>query len=760
VTGSTAPAPRASVTGEFRVREGQVLLGRDKVPARNLAGTVLLDPDRLRAADITGSYGPLHISAGKLAIAWLEQGPSMELDVSGAMTAADLVKTLAGGIDSPDVARPLSELRQVEGQADVAFKLTGMLNQDEGLTFAEAEILPRNVGFQTPLLKEAVTGLSGRLVYSPAALQLDRVGGALGQGQFQLHGTILTESPARFQGFNAWARAPAPQIFSLLSSGTASTPGVQGPVGVALSATGPIATPQLKGVIEFNDAVLSLPGWLHKPAGQPAALEFDATLSQDRVLTVPRLGFTMPPARLSGKGRFQFGRVMRASTSLISGPIPLNGLPTGMVLGGFDSGTLELSLDMKGRGTRWRNWTVTGWVALTDGQFTTKAVGHPVTDIYLRAHLLRSRAEIKRLEFRVNDSFVRLAGIIRDWRNKPVITVNVESPNLDLELLIPKGDRSPARDFLEDLAATSRVTATVDITRGRYQELSVSELTARVAIGEETMEASRLAGRIEDGTLSESRIVVHLPKRKPAEGEVSLRLSGFPTEKLMPMLGDDQRLITGSLTIAGTIQGNGRHPRGVSNTLNGNLEFRIDQGRIEKGTIVPKVLMILDIPSRLQGKVDLNKEGMPFDKLTGAVAIQNGILTTKNLLIDSPVVKISGAGSYDMPTDQLDMALVVSPFGSYTKLLQGIPLFGRLLAGERRGFTTAFFDVKGSLKDPQIVNRPMKSVGAGLTGLAQLAFDVLRNTLTLPADILSGGDEKAPEAKPSPVAPPAPPAAP
>ncbi|MBI5776336.1 MAG: hypothetical protein HY444_03010 [Nitrospirae bacterium] len=105
------------------------------------------------------------------------------------------------------------------------------------------------------------------------------------------------------------------------------------------------------------------------------------------------------------------------------------------------------------------------------------------------------------------------------------------------------------------------------------------------------------------------------------------------------------------------------------------------------------------------------------------------------------------------------MAVVVSPFGSYTKLLQSIPVFGRLLAGERKGFTTAFFDVKGSLKDPQVINRPMKSVGAGLTGLGQLAFDVLRNTLMLPAEIFSPGDEKtpAPDAKPVPQSVPPPP---
>jgi len=756
ITGSTTPSPHASVTGEFRVQQGQALLGRNKVPAKNLAGTVLLDPDRLRASDITGQYGPLQISTGKLAIAFLEQGPSLDLDVSGAMAAADLVKTLSTSIASASITKPLAQLRDVQGQTDVTFRIAGMLNQPDGLRFSGAEIAPQNVSFKSPSLPDAVTGLSGRLVYSTAALELDRIGGTLGQAKFQLHGTITTEGSAQFQGFRAWARAPAHQILSLISSQATDTTAVQGPIGLALSLTGPIATPQMKGVIELNGAALTVPGWLHKPAGQPAALEFDATLSHDRTLTIPRLDFSMPPVRLSGKSTLQFGPTLRLSSSLISGPIPLNGLPPGMVLGGFDSGTLEVSLDVKGRGHNWKTWALTGWVALTDGRFPMKAAGYPVTDIYLRAQLVRAGTDVKRLEFRINDSFVRVAGTIRNWRTRPVITATVESPHLDFELLIPKGGRSPVRDFLEDLAATSRVTATVEVTRGRYKHLTLSELSSRVTIGDKTLEISRIAGQIEEGTLSESRLLVRLPKLKPAEGEVNLQLAGLPAEKILTFLGDSQRLITGDLTLAATIQGNGKHPRGVANTLNGNLTFHIDHGRIEKGTIVPTILMILDVPSRLQGKVDLKKEGMPFEKVSGTITVEHGILTTKNFLIDSPVLKISSAGTYDIPTDELNLTVVVSPFGSYTKLLQGIPLFGRLLAGERKGFTTAFFDVQGSLKEPQIINRPMKSVGAGLTGLGQLAFDVLRNTLMLPAEIFSSGDEKAPapDAKPAPQAVP------
>jgi len=586
--------------------------------------------------------------------------------------------------------------------------------------------------------------VNGRLVYSKEGMEFDRVTGKLGGSSFELHGTIATGELPKFQGFSLWWQTNAGQIGALLGSTAKGEPAVQGPIGLAVSLAGPMAEPNLKGVAQFEQAAISFPGILQKPSGLPAAVEFDATWSRERLLTLSRIDAIMPPVRLSGRGTVRFDPALRVDSSWIAGPIPLSELPAGMVLGGFDAGTLEISLDLRGRGEDWKRWAMTGWIALTDGRLASRIADHAVTDIYLRLQLLKNGGDVKRLEFRIDDSAVRVAGTIREWRTRPVINATIESPSLDVELLIPKGERSPVRDFLEGLAATSRVTASVDITRGRYRQLTLSEITARVTIGNELIEVGRIGGQIEEGTISDSRVLVRLPRRKPAEGEIKLKVAGFPSEKAFQFFGDEQRVITGDLAVEAALQANGRHPRGVANTLNGALSFRIDQGRIEKGTVVPKILIMLDIPSRLQGKVDLKKEGMPFESFGGVMTIDNGIVTTKNLLIDSPVVKISGAGSYDIPSDQLNLAVVVSPFGSYTKLLQGIPLFGRILAGERKGFTTAFFDVQGSLKDPQIVNRPLKSVGAGLTGLGQLAFDVLKNTVMLPAEIFSSGDEKPP----------------
>jgi len=150
---------------------------------------------------------------------------------------------------------------------------------------------------------------------------------------------------------------------------------------------------------------------------------------------------------------------------------------------------------------------------------------------------------------------------------------------------------------------------------------------------------------------------------------------------------------------------------------------------------------------------------MPYNKISATLLARNGFFQTENMIIDSPIVKITAAGSYDLPTDQIDMVWAVSPFGSYSQFLKTIPLFGRLFAGDRKGVATALFSVKGSIEDPEVTYLPMKSFATGVTGLAQLAFDILKNTVMLPIDMMTPDEEKAadkdiiPTPEPVPSAP-------
>jgi hypothetical protein len=192
--------------------------------------------------------------------------------------------------------------------------------------------------------------------------------------------------------------------------------------------------------------------------------------------------------------------------------------------------------------------------------------------------------------------------------------------------------------------------------------------------------------------------------------------------------------------------------------LNGKVDVLLENGRIFKSQerAVWKIISILNLPAVLQGKVDLEKDGLPYSKITATVLLRNGLFETENLIIDSPIVKITAAGNYDLPTDQIDMVWAVSPFGSYSQFLKTIPLFGRLFAGDRKGLATALFSVKGSIEDPEVTYLPVKSFATGLTGVAQLAFDILKNTVMLPIDLMTPDEDKGAGKESIPVPEPAP----
>ena len=300
------------------------------------------------------------------------------------------------------------------------------------------------------------------------------------------------------------------------------------------------------------------------------------------------------------------------------------------------------------------------------------------------------------------------------------------------------------------MASTSQVSATATIERGLYKHMRFGGLSGRLTIQDGVLDLDRVVGQSGTGHVA-GRMVVRLPKGEPADTETSVRMTGIPFEAVLPLLGAHDRPLTGDLKLTGVLRGHGRNPHGVLPTLNGKTELVAQEGRILKTEThaIWKILSILNLPAVLQGKVDLDKEGLQYNRITATVTVQNGLMKTQNFLLDSPVLKISAVGSYDMPTDQLDMIWAVSPFGSYSQFLKSIPLFGRLVAGDRKGLATALFQVKGSIDDPQVTYMPMKSFATGLTGVAQLAFDLLKNTVMLPIDILAPQEEKDPMFDPS-----------
>jgi hypothetical protein len=740
-TVSLGQEAQASFSGELRVREARALIGSDRTPVRNLSGIVTIEPETIRIRGLAGVYDRLRVSAGTGTVFLYEHGPWLDLEVAGMLPAPELVTTLAGSRLPQEVRSFLGELRETRGQTGVRIRLAGPLTEPAGIELMQGAITFYDVAFRTPHLREPVEALTGLLEFEPGVLSLTRLTWRTGASRFEAMGETTLGRDSRFHNLVLRGRLDAEQLARSLPEGLLPPHALSGVVFASAVLSGPTARPVMRGKLGLVDAGVRLPAVFEKPVGAPAQIEWEATLPAERTVRITRFELHMPPLRLTGRGRLRTEPGFAIEASVQSGPITVaGGLAHGLVLPGLERGSLEVSLDVKGEGTDWRAWQYRGWVALTDGALAAKELDYPVRDLYLRLKLTGHGAEIKRLALRIADSPLVASGSVRNWNTAPQADLRIESRQFDLDLLIPKGERSPVRDALEGLAAAAHVNASFEIDHGVYKELSFSELAGRVRIGDGALVVPRLSGQTEGGHL-EAHASVRLPKAQPAEAEVSLRVNGIPFDKVERILKDEDRLVSGSLSLRATIQGHGRDPRGVLPSLDGTVLFSIRDGTIQRGTVLPRILGILSLPALLQGKVDLDREGFPFSRISGSFAIKDGVVREENLVIASPILKMSLAGNWDLTSNQLDAVAAVSPLGSYSEFLKSIPLFGRLFAGERKGIDTALFEVTGSLHEPNVSYMPLRSFATGVTGLAHLAFDVLKNTVLLPKTLIMGEDD-------------------
>ncbi|MDE3226468.1 MAG: AsmA-like C-terminal domain-containing protein [Nitrospirota bacterium] len=739
VTGTVGAEVPPSLTGELHIRDGHALIGTDRTPIEDLAVTVLVEPGRIKATGLIGRYGPLKVTAGKATLVLQEAGPWLELDVPGEIQAADLVAFLNRTLGSQAWVRRLAELREVQGEANLTLRLAGLLNSQEGLRFVGGELEGRHLNFLSPHLPDRVEDVTGLLQFTPASTVFTRVAGRIGPSYVSVDGTIDTEGTVAYRDFVVNVAADTAHMERLLPDIKFVTSAVKGTVEGTVTLSGPTDTPAIKARLDLRDTTIHVPGLIAKTTGTPATAALDTSLGRDQRWTISRVDLNLPPVHLGGKGRLRLGKKFSLDLALVAEPISLAALPKGLEMGGLDAGTLEVTLDVKGKSTNWKTWHYTGWVALTNGLISPKGLEAPLSNVYLRLQLLRNGADVKRLSFKIKDSDFRLSGTLQNWA-APTVQAKGESAQLDLALLIPEGARSPVRTLLEQLAASSHVVLTANVGHGLYKGLAFSDLSTQVSIGNGTVLVDKLAGETYGGHVA-GRVAIQLPENKPAALDIALHITNVPYDKLLQAFGDKKLQVAGTFSSRLNLKGHGRDPKGDLHSLNGSADIVVTQGKIQRGRIVPQVLKILNLPALLQGKVDLTNDGLPFDKVSAAFVVKDGVVSSENLVLDSPVLKITGAGSYDLTEDRFDAVVAASPLGSYTKLLQSIPLFGKLFAGEREGFTTALFEVKGTMQDPKVSYMPLQSLATGVAGMAHLAFDLLKNTILLPKNLIAPSDE-------------------
>ena len=181
--------------------------------------------------------------------------------------------------------------------------------------------------------------------------------------------------------------------------------------------------------------------------------------------------------------------------------------------------------------------------------------------------------------------------------------------------------------------------------------------------------------------------------------------------------------VRGALKITAKIHGYVPKKESFSRGISGNLAIRIWKGSFKKLDIIKGLLIILNPTSIFS----LEKEGLSFDLLGGDITLDEGLLNSRNITLESNQLKMYLKGLWDIPTGNVNMDGKFLPSPDLDKALRSIPIIGQILAGNKRqeGFLETYFKVRGDISEVQVRIQAGKSIfekpGRMLSQIGKLA---------------------------------------
>src|SRR5262249_53004066 len=135
----------------------------------------------------------------------------------------------------------------------------------------------------------------------------------------------------------------------------------------------------------------------------------------------------------------------------------------------------------------------------------------------------------------------------------------------------------------------------------------------------------------------------------------NFNLSGVAIQPLLRDAASFERLTgTGGFTV--DVTGHGKSQREIVGALNGKGNLDLANGKIEGINLVSFMKNAASSVAGGQG----GGNDTDFGALTGTYVITNGILKNDDLKLTSPEVPMTGAGTVDLPSRQVDYKLTPS----------------------------------------------------------------------------------------------------
>ena len=179
--------------------------------------------------------------------------------------------------------------------------------------------------------------------------------------------------------------------------------------------------------------------------------------------------------------------------------------------------------------------------------------------------------------------------------------------------------------------------------------------------------------------------------------------------------------LSGALDATMDVEARGKSEKAIISSLKGKGNFFVADGKL-KGVDLAK--MVQNVASAFTGVKAESEEGTDFSELSGSVLINQGIVSNNDLLLKAPLVLLSGEGTANLPTKQLNYTVKPKVVGtlkgsSQADELQGIQVPVRITGPfSKPKFTPDVGNiVKDVLSDPTQVKDKLKGFEKGFRSI-------------------------------------------
>jgi len=712
-----------------------------KVFIRNLSGTVVLDPKHAELTNLSGEVNGVQLRSDKLDIAEIDLIPMLDTRFNAYGEAEQVVAVLKELGQGTEASRVLQTITKPMGYVRAAIHLGGSLQPSPSLEMISAEMTLEDAG-ATFGSGVSVSAINGAFESDSHVLAVKHVTGVSQGIHFEAQGTIDIGSVTRVNNLRVAISSDGTAIRSLLTRYLPAATGLamDGAVRSTVLLSGTPTAVHCHGMIDVTQTDLTLPSIVHKKKGVHGRVEWEGKLFDRTRVLLDRFIVALSNSEVRAAGEADFARTPTFRWHVQAGPLSLHELAEAGMQIPITDGIVHTSAAVTGEGTNWKAWLPSGSVSIRRGLLALPGRAEHVSDLRGRVRLTPQGVHLDDVSFRMGEADVRLTGIVEQWQSHPRARLMVESSQLNVSALLPATTNpEPAGTKFQDWIQSKEATIAFIVKQLRYEQLVLNTVSGEIRVNGRHATLNELQAKTPKGILA-GRVEAWFAPEERIALTAELSADGIPAQDVLPAGNDDKEHLLGDVSMAGVLHAQIDPQVPWKNTVSTNgdgIMVKITGGRVQQDPVLTKTLKILNLPAMLFGPVDFDQDGIPFQSLSARVIASNGVLSSENIVFDSPVIKVAGAGSANMGDNGLDLALAVSPVASYSDMFAQIPLLGPLVVGDHSGFTTAVFQAKGSLFNPDVAYLPLASLARGVSGYPQLAIDVLTRAIKLPPTALA-----------------------